>query len=340
MQAASSRRWPTATRPSRSGRIKPSFRWSSPRSRAFLYSSRVPWYPQATSTDYATATLKISVPPAYDCVASGVLEDGWPRVMGTKEEQSERRIYSFKSIAAASLSRLHRHQTRPRADGRPRARAGQDDDAGRRGEPAAGAPRTRSGAARGRHREILCVADRRLSVSDVHARSGGERSAWRPQPGVLRGAVSAAADVGAVVAQRPGVVRSLPGLLPRARSGASVVRAGGRMGQLPRAVAERGVRAVLRRAVRAAQPRRRRVWRRAAADAPMGDRPVGSGSRVSRLPSGPHQGRRTHLPGAGLQQGRRRAAHAASPAGRRGIFRAASAASMRPRNFARWARTT
>jgi hypothetical protein len=65
---------------------------------AFLYSSRVPWYPQATSTDYATATLKVSVPPIYDCVASGVLEDGWPRVTGTKEEQSERRIYSFRSV--------------------------------------------------------------------------------------------------------------------------------------------------------------------------------------------------------------------------------------------------
>jgi hypothetical protein len=65
---------------------------------SFLYSSRVPWYPQATSTDYATATLKISVPPMYDCVASGVLEDGWPRSAGSKEEQSERRIYSFKSV--------------------------------------------------------------------------------------------------------------------------------------------------------------------------------------------------------------------------------------------------
>jgi hypothetical protein len=64
----------------------------------FLYSSRVPWYPQATSTDYATATLKVSVPPAYDCVASGVLEEGWPRTAGTKDEQSERRIYSFKSV--------------------------------------------------------------------------------------------------------------------------------------------------------------------------------------------------------------------------------------------------
>jgi hypothetical protein len=58
----------------------------------------VAWYPQATATDYATATLKISVPTAYDCVASGVLEDGWPQTSGTKEEQSERKIYSFKSV--------------------------------------------------------------------------------------------------------------------------------------------------------------------------------------------------------------------------------------------------
>jgi len=64
---------------------------------SFLYSNRSAWYPQATSTDYATATLKISVPTTYDCVASGVLDEGWPRTAGTKEEQSERKVYSFTS---------------------------------------------------------------------------------------------------------------------------------------------------------------------------------------------------------------------------------------------------
>lgn len=64
---------------------------------SFLYSNRTAWYPQATSTDYATATLKISVPSSYDCVASAVLESGWPRIMGTKEEQTERRVYVFKA---------------------------------------------------------------------------------------------------------------------------------------------------------------------------------------------------------------------------------------------------
>ena len=65
---------------------------------SFLYSSRVPWYPQATTTDYATATMKISVPLAYQCVASGVLDEGWPQIAGTKDDQSERRIYSFTSV--------------------------------------------------------------------------------------------------------------------------------------------------------------------------------------------------------------------------------------------------
>lgn len=64
---------------------------------SFLYSSRVPWYPQATTSDYATATMKISVPLAYQCAASGVLDEGWPQTAGTKEDQSERRIYSFTS---------------------------------------------------------------------------------------------------------------------------------------------------------------------------------------------------------------------------------------------------
>ncbi len=64
---------------------------------SFLYSTRTAWYPQATTSDYATATLKISVPAGYDCVASGALDDGWPKILGTKEEQSERKVYSFSS---------------------------------------------------------------------------------------------------------------------------------------------------------------------------------------------------------------------------------------------------
>jgi hypothetical protein len=62
---------------------------------SFLYSNRNAWYPQATTTDYATATLTISVPTIYDCVASGVLQPGWPKVAGSKDDQSERKVYTF-----------------------------------------------------------------------------------------------------------------------------------------------------------------------------------------------------------------------------------------------------
>jgi hypothetical protein len=61
----------------------------------FLYSNRIAWYPQALTTDYATAAIKISVPPAYACVASGVLESGWPQLAGDKADQNERKVYSF-----------------------------------------------------------------------------------------------------------------------------------------------------------------------------------------------------------------------------------------------------
>jgi len=64
----------------------------------FLYSSRAAWYPQATTTDYATARLRISIPALYDCVASGVLDEGWPQTLGTKEEQTERKVYMFRSV--------------------------------------------------------------------------------------------------------------------------------------------------------------------------------------------------------------------------------------------------
>ena len=35
------------------------------------------------------------MPPSYDCVASGVLQPGWPQLAGSKVEQSERKTYTF-----------------------------------------------------------------------------------------------------------------------------------------------------------------------------------------------------------------------------------------------------
>jgi len=39
----------------------------------FLYSNRLPWYPQSGASDYATAEMRLSVPSEYQIVASGSL---------------------------------------------------------------------------------------------------------------------------------------------------------------------------------------------------------------------------------------------------------------------------
>jgi hypothetical protein len=62
---------------------------------SFLYSSRSYWYPQATVSDYATARIRISVPPAVDCVASGELESGFPALLTAKDPAQNRKIYVF-----------------------------------------------------------------------------------------------------------------------------------------------------------------------------------------------------------------------------------------------------
>ena len=60
-----------------------------------LYSSRSFWYPQAPVSDYATARIRISVPPAVDCVASGELEAGFPAILAAKDPAQNRKIYLF-----------------------------------------------------------------------------------------------------------------------------------------------------------------------------------------------------------------------------------------------------
>ena len=50
----------------------------------YLYSSRSYWYPQSTVTDFTTATLRVTVPPDFECVASGRLVDA-PRELYGEE---------------------------------------------------------------------------------------------------------------------------------------------------------------------------------------------------------------------------------------------------------------
>ena len=74
---------------------------------SYLYSSRSFWYPQAAVTDYATARLRISVPPSLDVVASGELEAGFPGLLVGKEPALNRKVYVFNADAAAALPRVH-----------------------------------------------------------------------------------------------------------------------------------------------------------------------------------------------------------------------------------------
>jgi hypothetical protein len=83
---------------------------------SFLYSSRSFWYPQGTVTDYATARIRISVPPAVDCVASGELEAGFPAILVNKDPAQNRKIYVFHALKplrylAFIMSRFSRAET-------------------------------------------------------------------------------------------------------------------------------------------------------------------------------------------------------------------------------------
>jgi hypothetical protein len=61
----------------------------------YLYSNRAYWYPQSAITDYATATIQITVPPAYDCVASGEPASDSPQMVNEGDPQQARKVYLF-----------------------------------------------------------------------------------------------------------------------------------------------------------------------------------------------------------------------------------------------------
>src|SRR5262252_2648167 len=62
---------------------------------SYLYSSRSFWYPQAPVSDYATARIRLSVPPTIDCVASGELEPGFPTLVTPQGSAQQRKLYVF-----------------------------------------------------------------------------------------------------------------------------------------------------------------------------------------------------------------------------------------------------
>jgi hypothetical protein len=81
-----------------------------------LYSSRSFWYPQSVVSDYATARIRVSVPSALECVASGELEPGFPVLVPAKDQAPSRKLYAFTArqplrYLAFIVSRFMRSET-------------------------------------------------------------------------------------------------------------------------------------------------------------------------------------------------------------------------------------
>jgi hypothetical protein len=64
---------------------------------SLLYSNRSYWYPQGTVTEYATATIRLTMPASFDCVASGDLAIGSPALIAAADRAPARKVYLFKA---------------------------------------------------------------------------------------------------------------------------------------------------------------------------------------------------------------------------------------------------
>jgi hypothetical protein len=61
----------------------------------YLYSNRSYWYPQPAITDYATASIQITIPAGYGCIASGEVSFDSPQLIQTKDPPQARKVYLF-----------------------------------------------------------------------------------------------------------------------------------------------------------------------------------------------------------------------------------------------------
>lgn len=80
-----------------------------PLQQRFLYSNRSYWYPQSTVTDYATASIRLTIPTDYDAIATGDAV-GSPQIV-SEPGQRRRKLYVFQALRpvrylAAIISRF------------------------------------------------------------------------------------------------------------------------------------------------------------------------------------------------------------------------------------------
>ena len=192
------------------------------------------------------------------------------------------------------------------------------------GQPGPSDPRPRRRRPRRRHRAVLSS---RFSTT-LRTRASRSRSLESDLPGghspgyfaVLNDPASPMRLL--LGPERPGVVQGLSGLCARARARPPVVGSGGRLARLSRAVVERRLFAVFRRAVRTAASAAVGCSARCCARCVSGRSPAPTPGRF-RSATGSARSRATAatLPGGRLQQERDRAAHAAAAGRRRRVFR-------------------
>jgi hypothetical protein len=96
---------------------------------SYLYRNRSYWYPQGPTTDYTTASIRLSVPSSLAVAASGELEPGYPRTVPDADGSGTRAVYLFRAdrplrYLSFLVSRMTRAASRtvtfppaPRTDG-------------------------------------------------------------------------------------------------------------------------------------------------------------------------------------------------------------------------------
>src|ERR1019366_3482846 len=58
------------------------------------YTNNSYWYPQSGVTDYATATIRLTIPASFECVASGELASGSPVLLAGADPVPQK-VYVF-----------------------------------------------------------------------------------------------------------------------------------------------------------------------------------------------------------------------------------------------------
>ena len=187
---------------------------SEPREPSLLLSNRSFWYPQNPVPDYATASLRISVPPGYTCVASGHPVSAGDLV-SLRDILAGQEGPAFSFRADQPLRYLALVVGRFSTVGEGRVVVAEPDGPGLRGglgrrqrrrpkQPSWAEP---AGASRDReHPAVLRVVSGGCAVHFRRCRADRERPARRTQPGLLRRPQYPAVVRHCELAGRPGIL--------------------------------------------------------------------------------------------------------------------------------------